>query len=493
MSDTSSSCSSPGNKALQIMKTAEDLQLFKKPGAPVSGRVRKKQKVLEEDVYIEQIGKIIERDFFPDLEKLRAQNQYLEAMDQNDVFKMRELYAKYSSGAKPAIERCASPATFETPIANRLDDSEPSRDEMSDQSKKENNDDSSGSKQDGTRRLDAFLSAHTSEDNESFQEIMKEADIRHRHRYGWLYQDEEASAKKVEEQLALPSIEKQGEIADRPFNIDTWKFKNRNYIMYVPEGSPLSEEDKIELANKRQEIVHTNTRLKKNPFDERQNKEVIKGLAVTQARAQDGKIGVDGKELTTETPKVNGFSYVKMDSPMPGVMDSPLMTWGEIEGTPFRLDGGDTPVRPSQGPCFKMNAPPKREKIALALAEKAGERHRERKLKALEAARRLASPSPRPGTGPLERLSSMSPAAQRLATNKLRPGDSALRASYTPSPQRRSGGVTPGPSTPLLTPSTTPLRQTPTRRLKPPTPKITSLMTDNLLKLPHRARASDFF
>lgn len=74
-----------------------------------------------------------------------------------------------------------------------------------------------------------------------------------------------------------------------------------------------------------------------------------------------------------------------------GVMDSPLMTWGEIEGTPFRLDGADTPLRTAQGPSFKMAAPPKREKIALALAEKAGERHRERKLKALEAARRLAS------------------------------------------------------------------------------------------------------
>ena len=72
-------------------------------------------------------------------------------------------------------------------------------------------------------------------------------------------------------------------------------------------------------------------------------------------------------------------------------MDSPLMTWGEIEGTPFRLDGADTPLRTVQGPSFKMAAPPKREKIALALAEKAGERHRERKLKALEAARRLAS------------------------------------------------------------------------------------------------------
>lgn len=75
-----------------------------------------------------------------------------------------------------------------------------------------------------------------------------------------------------------------------------------------------------------------------------------------------------------------------------GVMDSPLMTWGEIEGTPFRLDGGDTPIRPTQGPSFKMHAPPKREKIALALAEKAGERkHKERKQKALDAARRLAS------------------------------------------------------------------------------------------------------
>jgi len=68
------------------------------------------------------------------------------------------------------------------------------------------------------------------------------------------------------------------------------------------------------------------------------------------------------------------------------------MTWGQIEGTPFRLDGSDTPLRPTSGPSFKMPAPPKREKIALALAEKAGERHRDKKQKALETARRqLAS------------------------------------------------------------------------------------------------------
>lgn len=53
---------------------------------------------------LQQIGKIIERDYFPDLEKLKAQNEYLEAMEQNDIRRMRELHAKYS-GNKPTSER----------------------------------------------------------------------------------------------------------------------------------------------------------------------------------------------------------------------------------------------------------------------------------------------------------------------------------------------------------------------------------------------------
>lgn len=94
--------------------------------------------------------------------------------------------------------------------------------------------------------------------------------------------------------------------------------------MFLFTGEPLSEAGRTELAHKRQEIQHSNTRLQRNPFDERQNKEVIKGLAVTQARTHDGKIGVDGKELTTEAPNVNGFSFVTMDSPMPGMNHFPI-------------------------------------------------------------------------------------------------------------------------------------------------------------------------
>jgi hypothetical protein len=84
-------------------------------------------------------------------------------------------------------------------------------------------------------------------------------------------------------------------------------------------GVPLTPEEEIELARRRQVIVHSNTCLTTNPFDEQQNKETIHQLAQSQAQSLEGKIGVDGKELIhAETPKVNGFSFVKTPSPAPG-------------------------------------------------------------------------------------------------------------------------------------------------------------------------------
>lgn len=50
------------------------------------------------------MGKIIQRDFFPDLQKLKAQSEYLEALEKNDIRKLREMHMKYSS-SKPQVER----------------------------------------------------------------------------------------------------------------------------------------------------------------------------------------------------------------------------------------------------------------------------------------------------------------------------------------------------------------------------------------------------
>lgn len=64
------------------------------------------------------------------------------------------------------------------------------------------------------------------------------------------------------------------------------------------------------------------------------------------------------------------------------------MTWGEIEGTPFRLDGGDTPILASNATKpYKIFEQSKRERLAIELAEKVSHRYRDKKLKAIQAAR----------------------------------------------------------------------------------------------------------
>ena len=52
------------------------------------------------------------------------------------------------------------------------------------------------------------------------------------------------------------------------------------------------------------------------------------------------------------TPRVKGYAYCATPQIEPGVGASPLMTWGEVESTPQRIEG-TTPVRHS-GPAFKI-------------------------------------------------------------------------------------------------------------------------------------------
>ncbi|XP_076236184.1 splicing factor ESS-2 homolog [Calliopsis andreniformis] len=478
---------SPGFQALEAAKNMKDVVIFKKPIGVVKKHKKRQPKILDEESYVKRIGEIIQRDFFPHLDKLQAQNQYLDALEQNDVKRMRELYEKYSSG-RPTTDRPASPATFETPMNKAESEDEQFR---LLKTSKENSICSNIKEKEkvGTKAgLDAYLSTHTSEDNASFEEMMVEAEKRLKLKFAWLYEAEEKSKMLTNDNsssiLAIENGEK------KPNQLDSWNYKNKNYIMYVPDGVELTPDERIDLAKRKQVVIHENTRLRTNPFNEQQNKETINELAKNQSKANDGKIGVDGKEIVRNpTPRVNGFSFVATPSPRPGECESPLMTWGQIEDTPFRLDGGDTPLlRMSQGPSFRMAEPPKREQLALQLAEKAGERHRDRKSKALEVARKsLATPSPR---STIDRLSTMSPAARRLATQKL-------RIAGTPTPQRSSFSRTPAIG--IRTPST-PRVDTPSKsenHLKSESNGTRCqgpVLTDNLLNLPlQRQRAADFF
>lgn len=53
----------------------------------------------------QSIAKIIQRDFFPDIEKLHAQNEFLEATENKNLTKLMEIARKYS-GSRPPTEPC---------------------------------------------------------------------------------------------------------------------------------------------------------------------------------------------------------------------------------------------------------------------------------------------------------------------------------------------------------------------------------------------------
>lgn len=301
--------------------------------------------------------------------------------------------------------------------------------------------------------------------------------------------------------LALPPIEDQFVAIEGPKKVEMWKYTNKNTVMYVPDGVQLTKEEQLDMARNRQEVVHNNTRLAQNPWDEQKNREAIAQAAKNQTKVFNGKIGVDGNVIdcsSSASPQVRGFRFERTPSPCPGVGESPLMTWGEIEGTPFRLDGGDTPLRPALlGPSFRIAEASRRETIGLKLAEKAGERMRGQKAKAMEAARRnIASPYIRSS---LDRLASMSPAAQRLATSKV---GASIMTPKVLTPRRAPGSFTPGSRhssrSHRATPSPLVVRkrgpQTPAKELPPNA--LDSDLTSDLLNLPSlgkRNKASDFF
>lgn len=308
--------------------------------------------------------------------------------------------------------------------------------------------------------------------------------------------------------LALPDIETQFAPIVGAKTVDTWAYTNKNYIMYVPDGVELTVAEQLEMAKRKQQISYANTRLEQNPFDERQNKATIAEVAKSHAKGIGNRIGVDGNYVDSTLNGsggggVRGFGFVKTPSPCPGVDQSPLMTWGEIEGTPFRLDGGDTPVRPVAGPSFRITETSRRENIALELADKACERKRGQKAKAIEAARRnIASPQIR---STLDRLASMSPAAKRLASSSSSTRRGTRDFMLTPSPRRGTTpmvGITMRKHTPSLVRRKTPIGKS----FADGSEK--SLLTDDLLKIPTsggggvgglgggvggRSKAADFF
>ncbi|CAJ0598808.1 unnamed protein product [Cylicocyclus nassatus] len=480
---------------------------------------REVRTVLPEEQYLEKLEKIIVRDYFPDLPKLKAQTEYMDAMKRNDVAKMRELQLRYHTGRRtdrrtsPAAGVATSPRRAPTsPVNFDPDTPGPSRPPESVAAtplpyanrEGDNEEDSKKPKSelDGIS-VDAYLNKFTSEDNASFEELAAVELAKERAKKGWI---DEAEKKHNAEQVtygALPAsadlqlaIKYDPEVdKEKPKEVDNWTYTARNSVLFHLEGAPLTAEERIEQARRNQRVINkTATRF---PQDVK-----IKPSEASMARASmmqlannAGKVDVLGHEIGLNSKTLG---LVATPSPAPGVDDSPLMTWGEIDGTPFRLDAADVQVPIGNAPTFKMPEIPFREQVAQGISDTIAKRYRDKRKAAMKAAEK-AHRTPRFGSARSSALSmaTLSPAARRLASNKL-----GIRL---PSSAQHLRSVTPlRPNSSRLTPKIVSPAATPSKRpsATPAKDKSISSITDNLMPISSddsggsqegRCRAGDFF
>jgi len=81
-----------------------------------------------------------------------------------------------------------------------------------------------------------------------------------------------------------------------------------------------------DLARKQNEVEFKNTRFTRTPYKSIPKPEDPSSLSGAKPLnlihgVTDGKVGVDGKEISGQTPTVNGFKYVRTPSPTPGMIN----------------------------------------------------------------------------------------------------------------------------------------------------------------------------
>eukprot|EP01128_Nolandella_sp_AFSM9_P010510 TRINITY_DN7280_c0_g1_i1.p1 TRINITY_DN7280_c0_g1~~TRINITY_DN7280_c0_g1_i1.p1 ORF type:complete len:451 (+),score=97.85 TRINITY_DN7280_c0_g1_i1:23-1354(+) len=401
-------------------------------------RKRRREKVLEEDDYVEAMDRIITRDYFPDLAKLRNQHDYLMAKNAGDLGKMREIQLRYQLDTRnrtDARDSGAAPPTPHTP--NFMATPLPSKRRRIAEIQREDGDSDEEPEQVDINKLvrgsklDSFVQKFTSEDNASFQDLMDTSAEQYKQRYWWMQKD-------TKQRMLIADSNQRMAIS--------WPHDPKNALMNmtVRNHVPLLES---ELPT---ELVANNTRFVAPKPVKRKKKAGSDSVVDMTADGASSRLGekkeknvdldvVRGLTTTEEessVPAVNGYEYVLEPSVTPYRSEA-ITTWGEIEGTPMLLEETETPINiAGKGKnSFKIAATPKRDQIGMDLERVARTRQRVKK----------AQSRPVPGTPrvPGGSMTPRTPAGQRMI-DKLRhrrTGSSSLAGSYTPSHDR--GGATP--------------------------------------------------
>ncbi|XP_013618780.1 PREDICTED: protein DGCR14-like [Brassica oleracea var. oleracea] len=430
---------------------------------------RKRMRVLDEDAYVEAIEKIIERDYFPDITKLKDRLDWIQAVKTRDPVQIRDAQLKI-------IERRGKKANHnggdtvgktqtQTPGSTFLRNFTP-LDEFDGKTPREEVEvvvaDDGVEDVDVNMSLDEFFRRYTSEDNDSFSKILEKVNKRKKEKYNYLLEGENKDVDLKRDRIT----DGYGTSYQPPSTLEGWKYTPKNLLMYHPadrgEAALTEEERAVRLAGLTKEIAKGNTRFQGKTIDSRPREDgsveilytPIAGSSPMQVRDRDKSKRYDLDDLR-KTPNPfyvesdkragNGYSFVRTPSPAPGLDESPFITWGEIEGTPMRLDPEDTPIDiggSADGPHYNIPSAPARDVTAHSLSRDASRKLRERSNSMFKKPP-LPSPHHRSGSAS-PNVRTLSPAAQKFYRRAIGKSsstvDESLRASYRGA---SPGGVTP--------------------------------------------------
>ncbi|CAO3587815.1 unnamed protein product [Absidia cylindrospora] len=182
--------------------------------------------ILDEDTYTEAISFIIERDFFPQLAKMKAESSYHEATINGDFEQLQQ--------ARQLLSKLNNPQSDKNQAINIQNYYHP---EETDLQQRINL----------NLTLDQFQTVYTSEDNASFTDLLEKANNKRKSHYRWFY-DKQAQQLCIEDDKTT-----QKRIGS--------KGNGGNLLMYYPEGPSESIIDESKQRGAPKSITYANTML----------------------------------------------------------------------------------------------------------------------------------------------------------------------------------------------------------------------------------------
>lgn len=362
------------------------------PPPPPPKRIKRPATVLDEDTYTGALSHIIARDFFPGLLESQTQQEYLDAVESKDKEWINEAGRKLSQIMTPGPEgrrlRSRRGVTM-TPLPQTGDETPrgwggdtPASVAPSDASTK----DESKSDVNLNLSLSKFQEKYTSEDNESFNELLDKQNAKKAEKYNWLYAGNkipsgrqiayrERQAKLLESSKEKTSstsqelIKRNTDLDSRPAMPDIRPSQQRNAFMFEPDSI---EDTHLTTAQEAQAksnagpkaVIHDNTRLPPPPSQTASippspSLSAINDAIAGRPHPTASESGYDG----SATPRVGGYAFVD-ENPTPaelGQRSSPSPPPDLLKQLGAEA-GGPNP--------FHLAAASKRESLHHAMVEK---------------------------------------------------------------------------------------------------------------------------